>query len=123
RHTRSKRDWSSDVCSSDLDVALIRGRATDGRVRFEGVRGTSGARAATGLLQIAVASGGTANSRIRRNAIGRARGTRTGAGLRNVTVPRGRSAHRARIARWVGASGRADRAVALVGRAYVPVVR
>src|SRR5437868_9882850 len=21
RHTRSKRDWSSDVCSSDLDVA------------------------------------------------------------------------------------------------------
>src|SRR5437868_14513552 len=22
RHTRSKRDWSSDVCSSDLDVAL-----------------------------------------------------------------------------------------------------
>src|SRR5699024_12066806 len=22
RHTRSKRDWSSDVCSSDLDPAL-----------------------------------------------------------------------------------------------------
>src|SRR5207249_7581432 len=22
RHTRSKRDWSSDVCSSDLQVAL-----------------------------------------------------------------------------------------------------
>src|SRR6266704_5021296 len=22
RHTRSKRDWSSDVCSSDLDVAM-----------------------------------------------------------------------------------------------------
>src|SRR5699024_11987675 len=21
RHTRSKRDWSSDVCSSDLDIA------------------------------------------------------------------------------------------------------
>src|SRR5699024_12038480 len=25
RHTRSKRDWSSDVCSSDL-TALVRGR-------------------------------------------------------------------------------------------------
>src|SRR5699024_11759154 len=23
RHTRSKRDWSSDVCSSDLKAALI----------------------------------------------------------------------------------------------------
>src|SRR5699024_6187232 len=23
RHTRSKRDWSSDVCSSDLNVALV----------------------------------------------------------------------------------------------------
>src|SRR5699024_11492263 len=23
RHTRSKRDWSSDVCSSDLSVPLI----------------------------------------------------------------------------------------------------
>src|SRR5207249_5415830 len=22
RHTRSKRDWSSDVCSSDLDLAI-----------------------------------------------------------------------------------------------------
>src|SRR5690606_40834976 len=24
RHTRFSRDWSSDVCSSDLDLALIR---------------------------------------------------------------------------------------------------
>src|SRR5699024_12021163 len=23
RHTRSKRDWSSDVCSSDLDTSLV----------------------------------------------------------------------------------------------------
>src|SRR5699024_12128016 len=23
RHTRSKRDWSSDVCSSDLDVLMV----------------------------------------------------------------------------------------------------
>src|SRR5699024_11515533 len=23
RHTRSKRDWSSDVCSSDLDVLIV----------------------------------------------------------------------------------------------------
>src|SRR5207249_6073378 len=26
RHTRSKRDWSSDVCSSDLDAALAAAR-------------------------------------------------------------------------------------------------
>src|SRR5699024_1033015 len=27
RHTRSKRDWSSDVCSSDLVMALLKSRA------------------------------------------------------------------------------------------------
>src|SRR5437868_12298345 len=26
RHTRSKRDWSSDVCSSDLSFERLRGR-------------------------------------------------------------------------------------------------
>src|SRR5699024_4521554 len=26
RHTRSKRDWSSDVCSSDLELEIIDGR-------------------------------------------------------------------------------------------------
>src|SRR5699024_11863667 len=25
RHTRSKRDWSSDVCSSDLSLGLVKG--------------------------------------------------------------------------------------------------
>src|SRR5699024_5093063 len=29
RHTRSKRDWSSDVCSSDLDNAVIWKPATE----------------------------------------------------------------------------------------------
>src|SRR6266513_4861796 len=28
RHTRSKRDWSSDVCSSDLPWAAISGRSS-----------------------------------------------------------------------------------------------
>src|SRR2546428_4801610 len=28
RHTRSDRDWSSDVCSSDLAAAIIRRRVT-----------------------------------------------------------------------------------------------
>src|SRR5437868_10574893 len=28
RHTRSKRDWSSDVCSSDLD-SVLSGRGVD----------------------------------------------------------------------------------------------
>src|SRR5699024_11395732 len=27
RHTRSKRDWSSDVCSSDLDLKVPRTRS------------------------------------------------------------------------------------------------
>src|SRR5699024_11426245 len=37
RHTRSKRDWSSDVCSSDLRLATLlpRERARDPRVRGE----------------------------------------------------------------------------------------
>src|SRR5207249_6973178 len=30
RHTRSKRDWSSDVCSSDLSRKLSNGRLTGG---------------------------------------------------------------------------------------------
>src|SRR5699024_11947724 len=35
RHTRSKRDWSSDVCSSDLDViAPLRDQRGDHVVRF-----------------------------------------------------------------------------------------
>src|SRR5207249_7460924 len=33
RHTRSKRDWSSDVCSSDLDLDLDRGAEAVERVR------------------------------------------------------------------------------------------
>src|SRR5207249_8094787 len=30
RHTRSKRDWSSDVCSSDLSSGNSSGRSTTG---------------------------------------------------------------------------------------------
>src|SRR5438105_11161384 len=33
RHTRSTRDWSSDVCSSDLGFAAHLGFARDGRLR------------------------------------------------------------------------------------------
>src|SRR5690606_40184276 len=31
RHTRFSRDWSSDVCSSDLRVTLLRDADNDGR--------------------------------------------------------------------------------------------
>ena len=31
RHTRSDRDWSSDVCSSDLDLAKL--AKVEGKVR------------------------------------------------------------------------------------------
>src|SRR5689334_9250622 len=35
RHTRWNCDWSSDVCSSDLDVLHPLGRAGDGRYQFK----------------------------------------------------------------------------------------
>src|SRR5690349_23487974 len=41
RHTRSLRDWSSDVCSSDLDVGAGRAKAfkqDDGSWHIEGVK-------------------------------------------------------------------------------------
>src|SRR5699024_11855325 len=49
RHTRSKRDWSSDVCSSDLAPAAAgaaapsraRGRRTPTKVRFVRAHGSS----------------------------------------------------------------------------------
>src|SRR5207249_9123156 len=47
RHTRSKRDWSSDVCSSDLERAQTLGRGrvfvgvTVNRLHFETLRGVS----------------------------------------------------------------------------------
>src|SRR5207249_6176544 len=33
RHTRSKRDWSSDVCSSDLNFSVTLGRGQESPVR------------------------------------------------------------------------------------------
>src|SRR3712207_8923506 len=38
RHTRYWRDWSSDVCSSDLDVVLDVGLGALDRVEHAGVR-------------------------------------------------------------------------------------
>src|SRR5437868_10455413 len=32
RHTRSKRDWSSDVCSSDLEAAVALAHALEDRM-------------------------------------------------------------------------------------------
>src|SRR5699024_12218147 len=45
RHTRSKRDWSSDVCSSDLDSAYLTAEVIEGdrievnRVKTKVIRG------------------------------------------------------------------------------------
>src|SRR5699024_11571858 len=40
RHTRSKRDWSSDVCSSDLaDTAAAEGALESGRLIFVAAQG------------------------------------------------------------------------------------
>src|SRR5690606_41043355 len=32
RHTRFSRDWSSDVCSSDLDIRSINGKTQERRI-------------------------------------------------------------------------------------------
>src|SRR6266496_235413 len=45
RHTRSLRDWSSDVCSSDLAGGVLRERARDGGAGAAGPAGAAGARA------------------------------------------------------------------------------
>src|SRR5437868_7806296 len=38
RHTRSKRDWSSDVCSSDLNHRIKKYRAAVGELALPGLR-------------------------------------------------------------------------------------
>src|SRR5699024_12055369 len=38
RHTRSKRDWSSDVCSSDLKKTIFYGRNGKPETKYFGVR-------------------------------------------------------------------------------------
>src|SRR5699024_12008030 len=38
RHTRSKRDWSSDVCSSDLPAPKVRSAGIGDRVGFFATR-------------------------------------------------------------------------------------
>src|SRR5438874_215240 len=53
RHTTSLRDWSSDVCSSDLanDAAVISGTTTGSVTEAGGVaNGTPGTLTATGTL-------------------------------------------------------------------------
>src|SRR5262245_63710798 len=45
RHTRCLSDWSSDVCSSDLQLPFRRGPPRQGRLRARGARGTPPAHA------------------------------------------------------------------------------
>src|SRR5699024_11719296 len=35
RHTRSKRDWSSDVCSSDLEHIVVKTKKEKGRMQLD----------------------------------------------------------------------------------------
>src|SRR6266700_1214190 len=45
RHTRFSRDWSSDVCSSDLEHGIVQGRRSAGlQHRLQGRHGLLGAR-------------------------------------------------------------------------------
>src|SRR5207249_7367954 len=43
RHTRSKRDWSSDVCSSDLPTATSGGLVTARKAAISHTRSSRGA--------------------------------------------------------------------------------
>src|SRR5690606_40320469 len=57
RHTRFSRDWSSDVCSSDLlDGDGQRGRAEGGRARGQGV--LPGDQLGDDVAALAAAAGG-----------------------------------------------------------------
>src|SRR5437868_14857222 len=66
RHTRSKRDWSSDVCSSDLQPVDICQRPADdsggdarpGMVRVPDIVGRSEAEAARLLTAVGLKMGG-----------------------------------------------------------------
>src|SRR5207249_3839136 len=94
RHTRSKRDWSSDVCSSDLPRAVLRHVA---------LAASRSAHVAAGLEHV-----------------GRAAGARPRAHLVGITdVARAHAAGRPRVPRRV--LTRDARAVALVERAGVAV--
>src|SRR5207249_5789913 len=53
RHTRSKRDWSSDVCSSDL-IAACELSATGCRARAKGIR--IGSRLVKGNIPLVAAN-------------------------------------------------------------------
>src|SRR5207249_8319970 len=59
RHTRSKRDWSSDVCSSDLLVTVDRRSRAYGLYYTLSVGASSSAPTVCGLLGDAVGVGPT----------------------------------------------------------------
>src|SRR5699024_11649747 len=62
RHTRSKRDWSSDVCSSDLVAAerLLVGQGTRLRHALQRVDGLRGAEHHVVAVEVPVDAGALA---------------------------------------------------------------
>src|SRR5688500_19848997 len=70
RHTKLQGDWSSDVCSSDLDRAYVRCRTPV----LLGVGGGMGQRIRSGVALLAVTGAvfALANGPVERHKIGRA---------------------------------------------------
>src|SRR5437868_14649420 len=79
RHTRSKRDWSSDVCSSDLQPVDICQRPADdsggdarpGMVRVPNIVGRSEAEAARLLTAVGLKMGGHTEVRSEERRVGK----------------------------------------------------
>src|SRR5206468_2075728 len=108
-------------------VARVRraGVAVIGAGRAVGLLGVGGARGAAAdaeVVEVAVVHRRAAEGRRGLERIGRARRARAGAGLRDVADARGAPTGTASVARVVDAERRGDAAIALIGRARVPIV-
>src|SRR5207249_8768632 len=94
RHTRSKRDWSSDVCSSDLMDFRARIVGDTGHTR----RAQNEPREAKAFHQPDPARDGLTNE-------GRDHFAALGEAARGIEVKIGRASWRERVRRWVVGGG------------------
>src|SRR5699024_11667841 len=62
RHTRSKRDWSSDVCSSDLKLKTLARQSNDAAVRYRDDAAARGDRVHNYAEQVALRALGKPHS-------------------------------------------------------------
>src|SRR5256885_13810320 len=89
RHTRLQGDWSSDVCSSDLDIITV--SEQDVRLVIKGVERPA---QVTRIVQVMAGERVVARREVR--AMGFAREENAGAGMQAVMVPEARIDHEIR---------------------------